>query len=105
MDFEGVARARHVFEESSVRESEVKMLRSHSTGHSLEGSVVIRMKRSASYDVVFRSGERGEGSNTSSKVNNNNNNNNWWVWSMTPPFVSVVREEKECEGRTVFEVV
>lgn len=130
-EIKGEARAMQVFDESFVREEgeKVKMLRSHSTGHSLEGfiavnvheeeeeevvkkivengSVVMRMKRSMSYDVVLRSAEEGEGS-SSSKWMNNNNNNKWWILSMTPPFISrasIVREEKEYERRTVFEVV
>ena len=78
VEIEGEARARHVFEESSVRGFGV-LLRSHSTGHSLErftlrmpeevmkkiledserGNVTRMMKRSASYDVVLRSMEGG----------------------------------------------
>ncbi|XP_027357275.1 E3 ubiquitin-protein ligase ATL31-like [Abrus precatorius] len=140
VEIEGEARARHVFDESSVRRVEVDsggnesgvrgnvdgcvgkgngcskekasgvLLRSHSTGHSFveegkglerftlrlpeevmkqimddckRGSVMM-MKRSASYDVVLRSGERGEGSTSKGK----NNSNGRWVLSMTPPFVS-----------------
>ncbi|RDY02708.1 E3 ubiquitin-protein ligase ATL31, partial [Mucuna pruriens] len=103
VEIEGEARARHVLDESSVRGFGV-LLRSHSTGHSMErlalrlseevmkkiledgerGSVTT-MKRSASYDVVLRSWEGGEGS-ISSKGESNNNNNRW-VLSLTPPFV------------------
>ncbi|KAG5007179.1 hypothetical protein AAZX31_09G128400 [Glycine max] len=126
VEIEGEARARHVFEESSVRGFGV-LLRSHSTGHSLErftlrmpeevmkkiledserGNVTRMMKRSASYDVVLRSMEEGgEGSSNSgsnSKEKSSTNNNNRWVLSMTPPFVSrAVRGFRECQERTVF---
>ncbi|KAK7315018.1 hypothetical protein VNO77_33550 [Canavalia gladiata] len=166
VEIEGEARARQVFDESSVRRGEVVgdghesgvcgnfdgcvgkgngspkvksfgvLLRSHSTGHSLERftlrlpegvmkqivdddgkrGTVMMMKRSASYDVVLGSGELGEGSTGKGKSNK-------WVLSMTPPFVSRgwvspnvstttcsgiprfwMREEKECQGRTIFQV-
>ncbi|KAK7380286.1 hypothetical protein VNO78_32794 [Psophocarpus tetragonolobus] len=138
VEIEGGTCARHVFDESSARggqgvgdgkEKNFRLLlRSHSTGHSLEGLAVklpeevtkmimedseresvMRMKRSASYDVVLQSGEGGESSNSKGKSkSNSNNNNNLWVLS---PFVSRgsailrlwgVREEKEWQGRTLF---
>ncbi|ESW24295.1 hypothetical protein PHAVU_004G118200 [Phaseolus vulgaris] len=107
----GDTRARHVLEEEdSVRGFGV-LVRSHSTGHSLEGFSIkcpeevkkkvledgecgnsTTMNRSASYDVVLGIGERGVGSTNN---NNNNNNNNRWVL-----LTSVMREEREFEGIT-----
>ncbi|TKY45148.1 E3 ubiquitin-protein ligase ATL6 [Spatholobus suberectus] len=145
VEIQGEARAGRVFGEGSAKGFGL-LLRSHSTGHSSErfnmrlseqvvkkvledcesGSVMV-MKRSASYDVVLRCGEGGEGSTSKegNKSNTDNDNNNGWVLSMmTPSFVSrgsgsphmgtaysgiprswgapVLREEKERQGRRAF---
>jgi len=109
-------------EEDSVRDFGV-LVRSHSTGHSLEGFSIkvpeevkkkvledgecgnsMKMNRSASYDVVVGIEEGGVGSNTAAATNNNNNS--WVLWtsqpidsggSGIPKFwgASMVREDKE----------
>ncbi|BAU02365.1 hypothetical protein LR48_Vigan10g088600 [Vigna angularis] len=101
----GDACVRNVLEEEdSVRDFGV-LVRSHSTGHSLEGFSIkvpeeakkkvledeecgnsTKMNRSSSYDVVLGIEEGGVGSTTTTATTTrtNDNNNSWILWTSQP---------------------